>query len=270
MGSKRVVCVTFDLWETLLIDQPDLDLTRGHLRCEGLHNALSSLGIDLSLNDLLRGYEESAPRLQAVWRRNEHLPTFDQIRLILEAASGSKVILPKDPRAMDMLHRAYIDPIFQAPPRLNVDAVPTLEGMRNRARKIGLISNTGRTPGTSLRQLMTNLGIMKFFDTTVFSDELGSRKPDRRIFEAAANELETDLTKIIHIGDDPEADVWGAKQAGMTAILFDYDVPEGFRRQPSSLFALARADRRIADSEIKPDARISSLREALKFVDSVR
>ena len=73
----------------------------------------------------------------------------------------------------------------------------------------------------------------------------------------------------IHIGDNPEADVWGAKQAGMRAVLFDFPVPEEFIRQPGSLFALSRADRRVPDSEIKPDARITSLRDVLRFVDSL-
>lgn len=269
MNLGRDFCVTFDLWETILMDQPELDLTRGRLRCERLHEALSELGINLSLSGIRRGYQESAPWFQAAWGRNENLSTMEQIRLILQAASKKSVALPQEPSAVEMLHKAYVDPIFEAPPRLNQDAVPTLEGMRGRARKIGLISNTGRSPGATLRKLMSKLGLTEFFDGTIFSDEVGSRKPDRGIFEAAAKELQTDLAKIIHIGDDPEADAWGAKQAGMRALLFEYPVPEGFKRLPSSLFALSRADRRIENSEIKPDGRIIFLKEALKFVDSM-
>ena len=111
--------------------------------------------------------------------------------------------------------------------------------------------------------------MLNFFDSTVFSDEVGSRKPDGRIFERAASELGTEPAKIVHIGDDPEADAWGAKRAGMKAILLDYPVPEGFKQQRGSLFAISRSDRRVPDSEIQPDHRISSLRDAVDVLGSM-
>ena len=55
----------------------------------------------------------------------------------------------------------------------------------------------------------------------------------------------------------------------MKAVLLDYAVPEGFRNQPTSLFRLARTDRQIPDSEIKPDRKIKSLREAVDFIESL-
>jgi FMN phosphatase YigB (HAD superfamily) len=90
------------------------------------------------------------------------------------------------------------------------------------------------------------------------------------IFEKAAVALGTEPAKVVHIGDDPEADAWGAKNAGMKAVLLDYPVPEGFRKQPSSLFALSRFDRRVPDSEIRPDRKISSLSEVVDFLDSLK
>lgn len=239
------------------------------MRCKGLQKVLSSLGLTLSLDGLYEAHEESAQQFQAIWRRNEHISTIDQIRLIVQIASANTLDLPRDSRVVDMLQNAYIEPLFAFPPRLSEDAIVTLEEMRDRARKIGLISNTGRSPGVALRKLMEKLGIIEFFDATLFSDEAGCRKPDKRIFDLAARELGTQPSNSIHIGDNPEADIWGAKQAGMHAVLFDYPVPEEFKRQPGSLFALSRADRQVPDSEIKPDARITSLKDVLGFVDSL-
>jgi putative hydrolase of the HAD superfamily len=227
------------------------------------------LGINLSLQEIKKGYEESALKIQAKWKRNEHVSTIEQIRLILQASSLGKITLPRDPQAIELLERAYVDPVFDFAPKLNDEALATLEGMKSRAREIGLISNTGRSPAHVLRELIGKFGILKFFDTTTFSDEVGWRKPDKRIFEAAASQLGTDLKKMIHIGDDPEADARGAKQAGMRALLLDYAVLDGFKRQPSSLFALTRADTDAKDSEMGPDGRINSLKEALDFVDSL-
>jgi len=266
---KRDYCVTFDLWETLFIDRHELDRDRDRMRYEGLHRVLSRLGIEIPLDDLRRAYEESARHLQSIWRRNESISVTEQIRLILREASRKVVDLPKDPRAVEMLENAYVDPLFEFPPKLNVEAIATLEGMRGRVGKVGLISNTGRSPGVALRRVMDECEILQFFDATIFSDEAGCRKPDKRIFQAAVAELGSTPERMIHIGDDPEADIWGAKQFGMRALLFDYPVPEEFKQVPTSLFALSRGDRRVPDSEIQPDARITSLKEALAFIDSL-
>lgn len=261
--------MTFDLWQTLIFDDPDDEQIRGQMRCEGLHKALSSLGLEVSVNDLKEAHEKSARRLQAFWSRNEFVATVDQIRLIVQIASGKTFDVTRDPRAVEMLQSAYIDPLFVFPPILREDAVETLAATRQRVRRIGLISNTGRSPGVALRRVLNKLGILKFFDATVFSDEAGCRKPDKRIFELALRELESEPGNTIHIGDNPEADIWGAKQAGMHAVLLDYPVPEELKREPGSLFALSRADRHVPNSEIKPEARITSLKEILDFLESL-
>jgi len=261
--------VTFDLWQTLIFDKPEEDQVRGKKRCEGLQRVLSDFGIVLSLGDLQRAHEESALQFQAIWRRDGHISTMNQIQLIVQIASGRNIDLRRDSRTIEMLQNAYIDPLYAFPPRLNEEAEATLEAMRDRVRKIGLISNTGRSPGVAMRKLMEKLGILKFFDATVFSDEAECRKPDKRIFDLAVRELGVEPSATVHIGDNPETDIWGAKQAGMRAVLFDYPVPEEFKRQPGSLFALSRAERQVPDSEIKPDARITSLNDALGFIDSL-
>lgn len=249
------------------MDDPEKDLLRRKERCEGLQRTLSRSGIELPLEGLLRGYDESVGWFQSFWKRNQDIPTVEQIRYIVNVASRNTIALSEEPKVIEELQEAYVSPVLSVPPVLNLDAVPTLREMRRRVHKIGLISNTGRSPGRTLRKLLSNLGVLNFFDATVFSDEVGWLKPDRRIFKAAAEKLGVEIRNIVHIGDDPERDVWGAKQAGMRALLYEYEVSEEFRRQPDSLFALSRATRSIQDSEIKPDGRISSLKEALQFID---
>lgn len=61
------------------------------------------------------------------------------------------------------------------------------------------------------------------FDATVTSVACGWRKPAPEIFELTANELETSLSELIHVGDDPRTD-GGIEAVGGTAILLE-DVP---------------------------------------------
>jgi putative hydrolase of the HAD superfamily len=266
-SNKRDISVTFDLWGTLFIDQPELDDARNRMRYEGIYRVLSDSGVRISLGDVEKGYRRSAYQFQAIWHSNMELPTMEQIRLIIGGAGLADFAV--DSQMAGRLESAYVEPIFAAPPELDSDAIATLQEVRDRVHKIGLVSNTGRSPGTALRELLRKYGALGFFNSTVFSDEVGSRKPDRLIFEKAAVALGTEPAKVVHIGDDPEADAWGAKNAGMMAVLLDYPVPEGFRKRPSSLLALSRSDRRVPDSEIRPDRKISSLREAVDFLGSL-
>ncbi len=228
------------------------------------------MGIELGFNDLLEAHEKSAKQLQAIWRRNGDVSTIDQIRLIVQMLRRPLSIFPLGPTCqLEMLQNAYTRPLFDYPPILNEDAIATLEGMRAPCTEDRADQQYRSQPWRGSAQTPRKAWNTQFFDVTVFSDEVGCRKPDKRIFDLAVKGLGTEPSNTVHVGDNPEADIWGAKQAGMRAVLFDFPVPEEFKRQPGSLFALSRADRQVPDSEIKPDARITSLTDVLGFVDSL-
>ncbi len=61
-------------------------------------------------------------------------------------------------------------------------------------------------------------GLEPFFDKIITSERAGYNKPDNRIFEFALLETGAKASESIVIGDDPEADIAGARQAGMDQI----------------------------------------------------
>jgi HAD superfamily hydrolase (TIGR01549 family) len=61
------------------------------------------------------------------------------------------------------------------------------------------------------------IGIGHYFDVNVAAHELGVGKPDRRIFEHACGQAGVQPERVLHIGDDLELDVVGARGAGMHA-----------------------------------------------------
>ncbi len=61
-------------------------------------------------------------------------------------------------------------------------------------------------------------GLEKYFDKIITSERAGFKKPDRRIFEFALRETGAHLEESIIIGDDPEADILGARLIGMDQI----------------------------------------------------
>jgi putative hydrolase of the HAD superfamily len=110
--------------------------------------------------------------------------------------------------------------------------------------KVGVITN-GKTPIQYGK--MDQLGIRNDFDLIIVSEEVGIKKPDRRIFEMALDKLELKPEQCIYIGDHPVNDIEGAAKAGMETIWMKVNQPwrNGIKAQPlhqieelSSLFEL--------------------------------
>ena len=260
-------CATFDLWETLIFDEPESDEVRGRMRYEGVQTVLQERGVKLASADLKRAYEESGAKLQEVWDRNEEVPIIDQIRLMIALAASRPIAV--DPEWIEPLEAAYVDPILSIPPKLSTEAFAVLEAVRDRGYKIGLISNTGRSPGVALRRLLENCGVSKFFDATIFSNEVNRRKPDRTIFDTAAQSLGAENGAIAHVGDNPVADFWGARNAGMCAFLLDQPHPYSSQWPAHSLFALGRRHQHRSGSEVPPNWRVKSLLEIPGRLDTL-
>ena len=88
---------------------------------------------------------------------------------------------------------------------------------------VGLISDTGVSPGSSLSQLLARHGFLEHFDALVWSDEVGVSKPQRAMFERAAAGLGVQTSELLHIGDLEYTDIVGAHAVGAKAALFTGD-----------------------------------------------
>jgi len=61
----------------------------------------------------------------------------------------------------------------------------------------------------------------KYFKTIVASEEAGMKKPHKGIFEYALNKAGALADESLMVGDDPDVDILGARDAGMDQVLFD-------------------------------------------------
>ena len=90
------------------------------------------------------------------------------------------------------------------------DAVPdALEGLRDRYA-VGAITNGNAD--------LAYIGIDHWFDFVVTAASAGCAKPEPAIFEAALAEAGASPHAAVHVGDDPERDVRGARAVGMRAV----------------------------------------------------
>lgn len=209
--------VTIDLWGTLLLDSPAAD---ERYRCERLvrmGEVLAERGIEVPLPVLARGYDESRRQLVKIWRELRDVPVERHVALLLHAVDAA---LPGrlDADGLAALAWAYASPALDAPPPVDPGAAAALTWLNERGIGVCLVSNTLRTPGTVLRRILKNEGLLDSFTSMVFSDECGIRKPATGIFHEALKRLGVAPQHAVHVGDDIRLDVEGARLANMRVI----------------------------------------------------
>ena len=92
------------------------------------------------------------------------------------------------------------------------DVVPALERLRERYRLMTLSNGNA-----DLRLI----GLQTYFEHTLAAHDAGAAKPDRRIFDALLARAGLAATQVLYVGDDPYADVQGARNAGLQAAWVD-------------------------------------------------
>lgn len=98
-----------------------------------------------------------------------------------------------------------------------------LSYLKEKSYTINLSSNTGFVEGDILRPVLEEMGILKYFDFLVFSDEINASKPSSHFFEVVHQQTSVAKNEILHIGDNPKADYMGAKSFGFDALLITDD-----------------------------------------------
>ena len=94
---------------------------------------------------------------------------------------------------------------------------PLLESLRELGLRLGLVSNAF-DPGWLLHRDLEQMGIAQRLDFSVFSSEVGLRKPHPAIFERALEALQVEAERSLFVGDRLYEDVRGAAEVGMTTV----------------------------------------------------
>jgi putative hydrolase of the HAD superfamily len=117
---------------------------------------------------------------------------------------------------------------------------------------MGLISNAG--DDEDVQQLARRFGIDQYFDFILTSAACSYRKPHPRIFELALSNWYFLPSEAVMVGDNLDADVRGAKNAGLYTIW------------------LTRRAGKRSDLEmtVQPDASLSALWELPAFLDRLQ
>lgn len=95
------------------------------------------------------------------------------------------------------------------------DVVPTLEALAGRGLTLGVISNSHR----SLDAFSAHFKLDHLLSVAISSSTHGYLKPHRSIFDAALEQAGVGVAEALMVGDSLRADVLGALEIGMDAVL---------------------------------------------------
>ncbi|MDP7556613.1 MAG: HAD-IA family hydrolase [Nitrospinaceae bacterium] len=94
-------------------------------------------------------------------------------------------------------------------------------GIFNKLKKSGVVLGVVSNWDSRLHAILQSTNLAGHFDFILASAEVGSVKPDETIFAEALKRSGVSPHEACHIGDEPRADVQGANNAGIDAILID-------------------------------------------------
>lgn len=201
----RIQAVTFDFWGTLYQNRE-----AGPIRLALLRERINLDG------DLQQAYDYAHQLAHDYWRREQRsLPAARRLDAILDWLGVSV-----SPSLRAELVKGFEEALLQMPPTPVPGVHRLLQALRKQRVQLGLISDTGITPGRVLRAVMARDGLLSLFQHCTFSDEVGRAKPHPRPFQHTLEALDVEAPFATHIGDLPETDIAGAKGVGMRAVLF--------------------------------------------------
>lgn len=119
--------------------------------------------------------------------------------------------------------------VFNHMPQLYCDdCLAVLEKIKDSGKSsTNILSNTGFIKGKTLKKVIEHLGIGQFIDFQLYSDEVRMSKPNAGFFQLMLDRIDRTkhpgllLSDVIHVGDNPHADIRGAEAMGINSMLIN-------------------------------------------------
>jgi putative hydrolase of the HAD superfamily len=222
MSTEPLVAVTFDFWETLVQDTPENLARASEWRVQSLETVLAAAGCARPRAAIEDAHERCwTVMTERFWTTDREPSRDDQVRLFFDCLE-SGLCARLDGASFARAVEAYGLAAFEFPPDPMPGAVDALRELTVRGLRLGIVSNTGRTPGIVLRRILERHDMLRYFDAAALSytDEVGFRKPDPRIFARSLQALGVEPGRALHVGDNPHTDVLGAQKVGMRAAHY--------------------------------------------------
>ena len=214
---KKYSAALFDLFDTLVMFEPSL-LPKVTLNGETWNSTAQhvftqmrgSLG-GMEFADFYGPFVESHRELLDLRQKDlREYPNRKRFEIFMEKTGlkGDDDLLEKFVRShMESLSGAMVYPEHHT---------EVLLYLKEKGYRLSVVSNFDHAP--TARELLGKFGIVDFFEHIVISEEVGWRKPHRKIFEVALSTLGENASDVLFIGDNPEADIMGSSDCGIDSV----------------------------------------------------
>lgn len=211
MTSRRINTIFFDAAGTLFTVNGSVGDIYARIAREH--------GKDVAIADLEAGFRRgyaSAPPMAFPGASPEQVLVLEKQwwRTLVQNVFASLGPFPNFDNYFDALFKFFAQATAW---KLYPDTLPTLEQLKQRSLRLGVISNFD----SRLFGLLDGLGLTRFFDPIVISTQVGTAKPEPAIFAHALAHTGTPAETALHVGDSHDADVIGAQNAGLTPVFLD-------------------------------------------------
>ena len=216
MEYKQFSHFSFDLWLTLIQSNPEYKQKRNRLMIDHFNITFEPTVVDETYNK----FDKLFNNINEITGGNLDAK---ELWLIFLAEMNVDVKL-LNLESLQAFNEKTEKLFFEFHPTLIDERTPQLfKRLVSEGHTISLLCNTAFTESSFLKKLLVKLGIDEYFSFKLFSDEMGYSKPNIKVYEQMFEEVQKlrSLTKkeVLHIGDNPRADLWGANNFGIEARL---------------------------------------------------
>jgi len=247
---KNVKAIGFDLFNTLITADPKAVSDAVERLITNLHKGGLTFGDD----SFKKAYHQCA--MDFIEKTKEDgKETHNRFWISAALQELGYQIEPDDARialALDAYFSAFFDYC-----RLIPGTIHMLNMLKGRYR-LGLLSNFTHAPAG--RGLIRKLGLAPFFDVLLISGEIGYRKPHVIVFQRLVEEFGVGSSQLLYVGDNIEADINGARRAGIRPVWFTWAMDHKVPMLPGM----------PPDDEAPPDAKVIRIANWEEFLSILR
>ena len=206
-----IKAIFFDFYNTLAHFYPTLDEIQKAVCQElGIETTTSGIRAGYAVADDYMSYQNAQTPLNTMSKEDRNNFFQEYERLVLEG-TGLNVTPQLARQVWSIASRVPKDfKLFDEVPQI-------LKILKEFDMTVGVISNLHQ----NMSDIHKKLGLDKYLDFTITSEEIGWEKPHPLIFEAALKRAGVESGQAIHVGDQYISDVLGAQKVGIKPILID-------------------------------------------------
>lgn len=207
-----IKAVLFDMFDTLVMIEKNHAFYSPSLK--RAHRFLVANGVDVRFNVFRDAYIKARDALYAKADAKLEEPHFNcRISNALKSLGYSDVKNDIVTGTTNEFCEEFMEYV-----RIDNHAKSALEKLHGKY-KLGIVSNFAIPE--CVGKLLMKHGLNVFFDVVVVSGAVNKRKPSPEIFEKALKKLGVSAENSVFVGDTVDADVMGAKAAGMKSIFIE-------------------------------------------------